>query len=171
MHTPTSLDDILSQRHDAQRAVVNVDEPQLKLVVFALGGQWFAFHGSSVREILAQPTVHFVPGCPSSLEGVIHVRGDIESVLRLHELLHLPAPANPTGSSIVLGEGAGVRSGLRVDRVIDVVDLPQSALQPPPATLAAPLRTLVLGVLSLQGQAVTLLDLERLLGDYVQTLG
>lgn len=99
MHTPTSLDDILSQRHDAQRAVVNVDEPQLKLVVFALGGQWFAFHGSSVREILAQPTVHFVPGCPSSLEGVIHVRGDIESVLRLHELLHLPAPANPTGSS------------------------------------------------------------------------
>ena len=86
MHTPTSLDDILSQRHDAQRAVVNVDEPQLKLVVFALGGQWFAFHGSSVREILAQPTVHFVPGCPSSLEGVIHVRGDIESVLRLHEL-------------------------------------------------------------------------------------
>jgi len=122
MHTPTSLDDILSQRHDAQRAVVNVDEPQLKLVVFALGGQWFAFHGSSVREILAQPTVHFVPGCPSSLEGVIHVVLD-----ELYPHLHT-TDAGLEKSVIVMGAMEAALTPLmeriEADHAVKVFSLP-----------------------------------------------
>ncbi len=168
-----TLDDILQQHHSAQQEVVNVDEPHTQLVLFALGSSQFAFHGSHVQEILADTPVHFIPGCPPSLEGVINVRGDIESVIRLQQLLQLPANPAPVASSsaIVLATGGGLRSGLRVDRIVDVVDVPNSNLQPPPANVADHLRPLVLGVLQWQGQPVTVLDVERLLGDYAQTLG
>mgnify|MGYP001153639856 CR=1 FL=1 len=170
MSEPT-LDHILSQRHEARREVVNVDEPMVKLVIFALGDAWFAFHGSGIREILAEAVVHFVPGCPPSLEGVINVRGDIATVIRLHDVLQLPAPATGQDSAIMLGSGAGIDSGLRVDRIIDVVDVAHSSIQPPPATLGEPLRTLVLGVAHFQDRPVTVLDLDRLFADYASGLG
>ena len=165
-----TLDHILRQRHGARQEVVNVDERMVKLVIFALGPHWFAFPGTHIREILAQAVVHFVPGCPPSLEGVINVRGDIATVIRLHDVLQLPAPASGQDSAIMLGSGAGIESGLRVDRIIDVVDVAHSSIQPPPATLGEPLRTLVLGVVHFQDQPVSLLDLERLLAGYAEGL-
>lgn len=170
MNEPT-LDHILSQHHGARREVVDVDEPLVKLVIFALGDAWFAFHGSCIREILADAVVHFVPGCPPSLEGVINVRGDIESVIRLNEILRLPPAADVQGSAILLGRGGGIQSGIRVDRVIDVVDLAQSTIQPPLATVAEHLRPLVLGVVSFHDQPVAVLELDRLFTDYAAGLG
>lgn len=168
----TTLDQVLTQRHEAQKDIVNVDEPVVKLVVFELGEQRFAFQGERIREILAQADVFFLPGCPPSLEGVINVRGDIESVIRPHEMLHVPdSGVVGRASSILLGVGGGMRSGIRVDRVIDVVDVAQSSIQPPPATLPEYLSALVLGVLRLQEHAVTVLDLDQMFADYARGLG
>ncbi len=166
----TTLDQVLSGRREAQQDIVNVDEPAVKLVIFELGPDWFAFHGERVSEILAHAEVFFVPGCPPSLEGVINVRGDIASVIRLHEMLHLPG-SNAANSSILIGHGGGISSGIRVDRIVDVVDVAQSSIQPPPATLSDHLRPLVLGVLRFQEQPVTLLDLDALFADYERGLG
>jgi len=169
MTTPT-LDQVLTQRRSAQKEIVDVDEPAVKLVIFVLGTQWFAFPGRQIREILAAAEVFFVPGCPASLDGVINVRGDIESVVRLDDLLGL-SRATAGSSSILLGRGGGMSSGIRVDRVIDVVDVPQSQIQPPPANLSETLRTLVSGVLQFQQQPVAVLDLDKIFADYARGLG
>jgi purine-binding chemotaxis protein CheW len=76
-----------------------------------------------------------------------------------------------TGSSILLGAGGGISSGIRVDRIIDVVDVTQSSIQPPPATLPDHLRSLVSGVLRFQEQPVTVLNLDALFADYARGLG
>lgn len=167
----SALDQILSQRHEARKEVVSVDEPAVKLVIFELGGDWFAFHGERIREILAQADVFFVPGCPASLEGVINVRGDIESVLLLHDLLRLPASPASRGSSILLGRGGGMSSGIRVDRVVDVVDVPQSRVQPAPGALPEHMQPLVLGLLHFRERPVAVLDLDRIFADYARGLG
>jgi purine-binding chemotaxis protein CheW len=166
----TTLDQVLTGRLDAQQEIVNVDEPTVKLVIFALGSDWFAFYGERISEILAHAEVFFVPGCPPSLEGVINVRGDIASVIRLHEMLHLPQ-GDTAGSSILLGAGGGISSGIRVDRIVDVVDVTQSSIQPPPATLPDHLRALVSGVLRFQEQPVAVLNLDALFADYARGLG
>ena len=173
----TTLDQVLSQRREANQDIVNVDEPSVKLVIFELSQQRFAFHGERIREILAQAEVFFLPGCPASLEGVINVRGDIESVIRPHELLHLPVSDTGHQSSILIGHTASndstnsMSSGIRVDRVIDVIDVPHSAIQPPPATLPEHMRVLVLGVLNFQDIPVAVLDLEQMFADYARGLG
>lgn len=164
------LDQVLSQRRDARKEVVDVDEPTVKLVVFALGERRFAFPGERIREILAAAAVFFVPGCPASLDGVINVRGDIESVVRLHDLLRIEGAAAPT-SSILLGRSSAMSSGIRVDRVIDVVDVPQSAIQAPPSSLPEHMRDFVSGVLRLHEHPVAVLDLDRIFADYARGLG
>lgn len=167
----TTLDQVLTQRRESRQEIVNVDEPTVKLVIFALGEKYFAFHGERIREILAQADVFFVPGSPASLEGVINVRGDIESVIRPHEMLHLPENNMARSASILLGYGSGMSSGIRVDHVVDVVDLPQSTIQPPPATLPEHMRALVLGVLKFQEHPVAVLDLDKMFADYARGLG
>jgi purine-binding chemotaxis protein CheW len=167
-----TLDQVLSQRREVNKDIVNVDEPAVKLVIFALGDDWFAFQSERIREILAQADIFFVPGCPPSLEGVINVRGDIESVIRPHEMLHLPDNSDGgRASAILLGRGGGMSSGIRVDRVVDVVDVPQSSIRPPPSTLPEHMRVLVLGVLRFQEQPVAVLDLDKMFVDYARGLG
>ncbi len=166
-----TLDQVLTQRREANREIVNVDEPTTKLVIFDLAGEWFAFHGERIREILSQVEVYFVPGCPASLEGVINVRGDIESVILLNDILHLPGGETGRSSSILLGRGSGMSSGIRVDEVIDVVDVVQSNIHPPPGTIPEHLRSIVLGILRFKDKPVAVLDLDQIFSDYSRVLG
>jgi purine-binding chemotaxis protein CheW len=165
------LDQILSLRRETSAEIVNVDEPVVKLVIFELCGEWFAFPGEAIREILPPADVYFVPGCPSSLEGVINVRGDIESVIRLAELIGKPATKQTSTSSILRAHGGGIHSGIRVDKVVDVLDVVQSAIQPPPATLPEHMRRIVSGLIRHRDTPVVILDLGRIFEDYQRGLG
>ncbi|MBF0191214.1 MAG: chemotaxis protein CheW [Magnetococcales bacterium] len=171
MNPGVTLDQIMVQRGEKRAEIVAVDEPTVKLVIFELSGTPFAFYGENVREILARARVFFVPGSPASMEGVVNVRGDIETVIRPQSLLRLPESDPGPSSTILLAKGDGVTSGIRVDRVLDVLDIPRSAILPIPSTLPAHWNTLALGVATLGGQAVTLLDVNTLLGDYARGLG
>lgn len=165
------LEQILARRDAAKKEIVNVDEPSVKLVIFMLGRDLFAFHGERIREILSNAEIFFVPGCPHSLEGVINVRGDIESVIGLHEILQLPQTDKAGQSAILLGRTSEMSSGVRVGPVIDVVDMPQSLLQPPPSNLPDNIRPFVSALLNFREQAVTVLDLDHIFATYLKALG
>ena len=161
----TTLAGILARPRLPERNAGDVDEAQVKLVVFTLAEQWFAFHGEAIREVLADSEVYFLPGCPPSMEGVINVRGDIESVIRLRAVLGLPDGEISAKSRILLAKAGTLRSGLRVDRVEDVLDVAQSEVQAPPHTLPEHLRTRVRGIVMFRGQAVHLLDVSTILAE------
>ncbi len=162
----TTLAEILARPRLPDREAGDADAPQVKLVVFTLDEQWFAFHGEAIREVLADSAVYFLPGCPPSMEGVINVRGDIESVIRLRAVLGLPDGETSASSRILLARAGTMRSGLRVDRVEDVVDVAQADVQAPPHTLPERLRTRVQGIVMYRGRAVHLLDVSTILAEY-----
>ncbi len=166
-----NLNQMLSLRRELSSEIINVDEESIKLVVFELAGDWFAFPGENISEILPKVEVFFVPGCPATLEGVINVRGDIESVITLSELLGKPATEVTATSSILRGHGGGMRSGIRVDRVIDVLDVVQSAIQPPHTKLPEHMRQIVTGLMKHQDKPVAILDLKRIFENYRSGLG
>ncbi len=166
-----TLEGALATRQASKDEPVVRDEQLVKLVVFALGEAWFAFYGERISEILARADVFFVPGCPASFEGVINVRGDIESVFRPHALLHVADVGVEQGASILLGHGSEMRSGIRVDRVVDVIDVPAASIQAPPSTLSETMRSLALGVLSFERRPVTVLDIDKIFAAYANELG
>ena len=169
----SQLDQLLAQQHQTQQDIVDVDEPVIKLVIFSLAGHYFAFPGTAIKEVLqGAETVFFVPGMPASVEGVINVRGDIESVISLHELLHLNAAANKINciaSSILLGKSSSMHSGLRVDQLLDVVDFPESQLQTPPSSLPEYLQPFVTNLLVFNGLPVTLLDINAVFTSWLNS--
>lgn len=161
----SQLEQILNQ-HQHQQEIVDVDEPMVKLVIFNLAEQYFAFPGESIKEVLpGTEAVFFVPGMPASVEGVINVRGDIESVIQLHTLLQLSNGLEKNTShltSILLARSKQMHSGLRVDRLLDVVDVVQSQVQSPPDALPDYLKPYVTGLLQFNGLAVTVLDIDTI---------
>lgn len=162
-----SLDEILASQQQGQGDVINVDEDTVKLVIFVLGKDWYAFHGEHIKEILSDTEVFFLPGCPATLEGVINVRGDIESVLNLRRVLRYPDSMTDADSRILLARGDKTHSGIRVDRVEEVIDVVESSVLPPPHTIPEHLRPLVLGHIEFADQVVSILELNRLFDDYL----
>ncbi|MBF0257195.1 MAG: chemotaxis protein CheW [Gammaproteobacteria bacterium] len=171
------LDELLARREAESAQVIEVDEAQVKLVIFRLGEECFALRGAQVREILPAGEIFYVPGCPDSLVGVINLRGDVESVVQLDRLLQRSgARDNGVRDSarpgfILLLQASAMRTGLLVDEVEDVIDVVESALQPPLATLPSPLDQWVDASLVWRDQGIPCLDGERLLRDYRARLG
>ena len=166
-----TLDQIISQRRQTADLAAQVDEPTSRMVFFTLGGRQFAVAGTVIREILPRGAIAFVPGCPPAMLGVINVRGDIESVISLAGLLGQGEASPSRHSSIMLAEAGGMRSGLTVDAIVDVAEIPDSAVQPPPATTPAALAGIVVGTIIRGDRAVTVIALERLFQDFAQGLG
>ncbi|MYL24442.1 chemotaxis protein CheW [Halomonas alkaliantarctica] len=171
MSTP-SADELLAMKQEAASAVVDVEEPTVKLVIFTLGDRCFAFRGEFVQEVLpGDERLFYVPGMPDSVQGVINVRGDIESVILLHALLQLAAPEKTVSGSILLTHASGMQSGIRVDELLDVADLPLSQLRNPPESLPEHFRPYVAALVDFAGKPVALLDVEKVFGDYQAGLG
>jgi purine-binding chemotaxis protein CheW len=163
------LDLLLEQEDSASDGVVAVDEPQVKLVLFDVAGRRFAMRGANVSEILPPGEVFFVPGTPSAMVGVINLRGQIESVIALDQLLGLTGNGDYRGWSIMLAHGGVMRSGLLVEQVVDLVDLAESAIQPPIEGLPAPFDQWLEGEIGWAGEAIPCLNAERMLSDYRAT--
>lgn len=166
----SGLDRILDEL-EAGEGRFDAEIESVELLVFSLSERLFAFPGSDIREILPSAKVCFVPGCPPEIEGVVNVRGDIESLMTLYGALGLAAEKPGERWSILLGQAAGMRSGIRVDRVVDVVSVPKDSIRQPHTALSDTLRPLVTGILIYKGAAAAVLDLSRIFAGFLNAAG
>lgn len=141
--------------------VRDVDEPMEKMVIFRVAGELYAFPGRNVMEILPAMEISPIPGTPPCIPGLITVRGEIESVLDLRSILGLPGLPEGEGQ-ILLARGGSIRSGVLIDSVEDVADVPLSAIFPPPSTLGGGAGEFVAGRIDMGGGNVLLLDTDRI---------
>lgn len=142
------------------REIVDVEQERVKVVIFTCGGNRYAFYGGEVREFLPNCEISWVPGLPDYLPGLINVRGDIESVLDLKPFLG-EQNRGFTGLVAMVVRG-DFRSGVIIDRIEDVVDVPASSVKPPLSTLNGAARDLVLGEVEHEGGLIPLIDVGKL---------
>ena len=152
--------DQIKQRVRADK-IVDVDEERIKMVIFRAGGRRYAFYGRDIREILTPREIAWAPGLPEYLPGLINVRGDVESVIDIRFFLG-GERGDCAQCYIALAVCDGFRSGVLVEAVEDVVDIPLSAVRPVLATLPDAVRELVAGEFEDREGLVVLLDLTRL---------
>ena len=149
-------------RRRERETVVEVEEEKVKVVIFSLHNDLYAFSGESVKELLPPMAVYYVPGSPEFIPGVINVRGQIESVLNINRFLGLPDSAGVQTRRIALTEKDGIRSGILVDSVEDVADIPVSSIKPPLDTLSTSIKEFVSGEFVFQDRLIILLDIGRI---------
>lgn len=138
-------------------------------VTLGVGEELFAAPVSRVREILDMRAIARLPRAPQNLLGMIDVRGQGVPVLDLRLTLGMDATGDTENTRIVVlsvsGPSGEITLGLRADRVFEVTVLDSDALDPPPAITSGWSGHCIEGIGRRNGQFVTVLDLDRLLGD------
>ncbi len=158
------IERVLSElkRRNRKKESTAVEEERIKLVIFSLGSDYYAFQGDAVKEILSFKKIYYVPGCPDVILGIINVRGDIYSVVNIHKILGFSDAISTDHSRIVIADRGGISSGILVDSVEHVVDVPINLIKPSISTLDESIRDLVAGETDYDNKAITLLDVRNI---------
>jgi purine-binding chemotaxis protein CheW len=164
--TDLIIDELKKRKEKAQ--TVEIEEEQVEVVIFTLRDSMYACPGVDVKEILPFMDISVVPGAPNFIPGLINNRGDIESVINLNLFLGLPDSARTAATRIAMISKAGVRSGIIMDSVLDVVDVPVSSIKTPLSTLDDAKKELIVGEMTYLGGSVVILNTGRLLGKLCQ---
>ena len=147
------------------------EPPTLHVVSFEIDGEAYALDIEDVREIVRVPDkVSQVVG-NGVVQALFTLRGMVTPLVSLRSLFHLP-PAPPSDQQRVLvlqlkhGALAGASVGLSVDRVAQVFQLPEDAIEPPPALLQA--RADITGIIRVEesNQLISVLRASSLLDDH-----
>ena len=153
------------KRRKAGEKIIEVEEQKVKIVIFALAGDYYAFYGEDVKEILHRSTIYYVPGSPDFILGVINIRGDIESVININKFLKLRDPEISDKSRVAVVSKDGIRSGVLVDSVEEVQDVPASLIKPPLSTLGKATGDFVAGELIYNNKNITLLNIGKIFAE------
>lgn len=133
----------------------------VSLVVFALHGERFALQGRAVREAVRAVAVAALPDAPGVVEGVINYRGRLAPVLDVRARFGLPPQRLDPGQHFILAEAGSRLVALRVDRALDLLEVPADAIES--AASVAPGSRRTEGVARLADGLVVIHDLERFL--------
>jgi purine-binding chemotaxis protein CheW len=133
------------------------------LVSIRIGGQAFGVPVLCVQDVIAQTTINRVPLAPPGVAGALNLRGRVVTAIDMRQRLRME-PRRPEGGWIsVIVERNGELYALLVDDVGDVLWLPQSQHEAPPATLSNDWRSLCSGLYRLDDELLLVLNIEEVL--------
>jgi purine-binding chemotaxis protein CheW len=130
---------------------------------FPLGREEYALDIDGVSEIIKPREITDIPRVPEFILGVISLRGIIVPVFDLRKRLKLGAGEQTPASRIIVCQQGDRTAGLLVDSINQVVRMPVSSVEPPPAVFSGVDRELLAGVGRMQGRMLILLSLANVL--------
>lgn len=137
----------------------------LELTVFSVGELLCALENSSVREISGLRSITKVHHAAPQVRGVVNLRGQIMTVLDLGVRFGIgPVPEDRKARILVVRSGEE-DMGLLVDGVDDVMNAPQTDLEPPPSNIGGVSGGYFRAILKSRDDLICVLDLERILSD------
>ncbi len=136
-------------------------------LTFQLAAEEYGVEILKVREIIGMLPITQVPGSPTSVLGVINLRGKVITVLSMRARFSLPpAEAHPHNVIIVV-EGAGKNViGLAVDRVKEVAVFNAAVCAPAPDYGMQANAEVVRGLGKSNGRVRILLDVATLVSQH-----
>ena len=139
---------------------------EFQVVLCQLGDECYGLDIASVYEIIRFQASTAVPTAPGFVDGVINLRGRIIPVMDLSSRFGMHRAETTKSTRIIVAGTAGMRVGLVVDAVTEVLMLSEDAVEPTPEVVAGHDSAYIRGIAKLTDQLVILLDLNALFGDY-----
>ncbi|HUW26403.1 MAG TPA: chemotaxis protein [Gallionella sp.] len=144
---------------------------KLEILMFTLGldnrsgrEETFGINVFKVREVMRIPKITRAPEMPTSVEGMVSLRGALVPVIDLARYAGIET--DDKTDIMIVTEYNGHTQGFLVKAVDNILRLDWSAMRVPPAMLAAELGGLVTAITELQdGRLVMMLDVEKVLSE------
>jgi purine-binding chemotaxis protein CheW len=141
-----------------------------KYLGFRLADELFAVEVLVAREIIEMQRVTRLPRTPHYVLGMINLRGKIVPVVDLRLKLGLQDAGAERETRIVVVEVRGMRTGVVVDGVSEVLDIAAGQIEVPPHLGEGADVAYLLGIAKVKDQVFILMNLESVLSaeDVVQ---
>lgn len=132
-------------------------------IAFRVADQSFCVDIMTVREIRGWSAETRVPQSPAYIRGVTNLRGAILPIIDAATRLGLPS-AGPSARSVTIVLQHDDRlAGLLVDEVSDIVTVAAGDIQPTPDLASTAADGFVCGLISMNGELISKVSVERLL--------
>ncbi len=127
---------------------------------FAVGDEQYGVNIMAVREIKDWSAITQLPNQPDYMRGVLNLRGVIVPIIDLRGRFGSGlADATPLHVIIVI-EVEGETVGLLVDRVLDIIAVDASQIQPVPKASQNVRAAFLSGLVAVENAMIALIDLE-----------
>jgi len=138
-----------------------------KYLTFALGKEEYGLEILKVREIIGYMEITAVPRTPAYVKGVINLRGQVISVVDLRSKFDMEAAQKTDETCIIVVEirhgERKLNTGIVVDRVSEVLDIPGESIEEPPSFGASVDTDFILGMGKIGDSVKILLDIDKVL--------
>jgi purine-binding chemotaxis protein CheW len=140
-------------------------EPLVRWVTFELGQEVYGVLVKKVREILRINNISPVPGAPDYIVGITNIRGSVVSVIDGRKRINLSPTENTDLSRMIVMESEEDIVAVVVDKVSDIIDLPESSVVSNPKISASDGSKYISGVISHSDGLIIILDSEKFITD------
>jgi purine-binding chemotaxis protein CheW len=141
----------------------DIQTDKLPLAIVEISGEFFGIDLKVVREFFEVKKIVPIPCCPDRILGNTNLRGEILTIVSLHELLGLPAYTREEISNAVVVVVDSTIFGIAIDAVFDVMHLQSEELSPIPTALQGHDDEFIRGTASYRKQMISVLDLEAII--------
>jgi purine-binding chemotaxis protein CheW len=136
----------------------------MQFISFAIGDDQYGVDIMSVREIKGWSAATYLPRQPDYIRGVLNLRGVMVPIVDLRcRFGQGKTEAGPMHVVIIVSIDNRL-VGLLADRVLDIVGVDVSGIQPIPQLAKAARTTFLAGLVTLADGMIALIDLQNLLG-------
>ena len=152
-------DVLLSQREEKAEE----EEEQIQLLTFMLGDEEYGLNIMDIKEIVRPKEATEVPRTPDYVQGIISLRGVIIPIFDVKRRLGLAATEEDPRNRIIVVKSNDHFFGLLVDKVVQVMDVPLSKIDPPPEIVGSVEGEFLVGIGKVDERLVILLNLQRVI--------
>ena len=134
-----------------------------QLVVFELGTEYFGVGIDAVESIVKIQEITRMPQAPAFVEGVTNLRGTVLPVIDLRKRLNIQVTEMTKETRIVVVNMNGMKVGMIVDGVSEVLTVSDDIIEPPPSMFSTIDTQYLTGIARLEDRLIILLDLVEVL--------
>ncbi|MBE6089406.1 MAG: purine-binding chemotaxis protein CheW [Clostridium beijerinckii] len=143
------------------------DTQKDKYLIFSIGQECYGIDIKYVIEIIGVEPITEVPELPKYIKGVINLRGKIIPVMDVRIKLKKEEKEYDDRTCIIVVEIENIDIGLIIDKVIEVANIDESNISPPPKVNLEKhnSNSYIKGIGKIQNEVRLLIDCNRLLED------
>ncbi len=134
-----------------------------KFLTFFLGGEEYGIEILRVQEIIGMMPITSVPGTPDFICGIINLRGKVIPIVDIRKKFGMDSKEYDSETCIIVVNVQGVEAGAVVDRVSEVLNIPDEDIAPPPSFGKGVQIDFIKGIGKSQSKVKILLDIDRVI--------
>jgi purine-binding chemotaxis protein CheW len=136
---------------------------EIKVIVFRLKDEEYGVEVNQVKSIERLEHITRVPRTPAFVKGVINLRGVVTPIVDLRRRFGLEETQYNETTRVIIVAVEEIEVGLIVDSANDVIDIPVTAIEPPPEVVGGIEAVYLRGVAKLDKRLLILLNLDKVL--------